>query len=106
MRSRGFGFVRFSSEQEADKAMDYMNNQEYALATFLLMTLLIMTDSTAVSSAWTGLRSGLVPAAAVAVATRGAEATIALKVEATRGAGATTALKVKPTVAVVPVVRF
>lgn len=30
MRSRGFGFVRFSSEQEADKAMDYMNNQEYA----------------------------------------------------------------------------
>ncbi|KAF7166520.1 hypothetical protein CNMCM5623_000145 [Aspergillus felis] len=28
-RSRGFGFVRFSSETEADAAMDAMNNQEF-----------------------------------------------------------------------------
>ncbi|EAW09452.1 RNA recognition motif domain-containing protein [Aspergillus clavatus NRRL 1] len=28
-RSRGFGFVRFSSDSDADKAMDAMNNQEF-----------------------------------------------------------------------------
>ncbi|KAL4901354.1 hypothetical protein BDW74DRAFT_85851 [Aspergillus multicolor] len=28
-RSRGFGFVRFASEPEADAAMDAMNNQEF-----------------------------------------------------------------------------
>lgn len=28
-RSRGFGFVRFSSDTEADAAMDAMNNQEF-----------------------------------------------------------------------------
>jgi hypothetical protein len=28
-RSRGFGFVRFASEPEADAAMGAMNNQEY-----------------------------------------------------------------------------
>ncbi|PTU17525.1 hypothetical protein P175DRAFT_0512252 [Aspergillus ochraceoroseus IBT 24754] len=28
-RSRGFGFVRFASETEAEAAMDAMNNQEF-----------------------------------------------------------------------------
>ncbi|PLN77383.1 hypothetical protein BDW42DRAFT_5376 [Aspergillus taichungensis] len=28
-RSRGFGFVRFASEQDADAAMNDMNNQEF-----------------------------------------------------------------------------
>ena len=28
-RSRGFGFVRFASDQDADKAMEQMNNVEY-----------------------------------------------------------------------------
>lgn len=30
-RSRGFGFVRYSQETEADAAMQAMNNEEYAL---------------------------------------------------------------------------
>ncbi|KAE8349959.1 hypothetical protein BDV28DRAFT_160045 [Aspergillus coremiiformis] len=29
LRSRGFGFVRFSTEDEAQAAMDAMNNQEF-----------------------------------------------------------------------------
>ncbi|OJJ00096.1 hypothetical protein ASPVEDRAFT_26851 [Aspergillus versicolor CBS 583.65] len=29
LRSRGFGFVRFSNEAEAQTAMDNMNNQEF-----------------------------------------------------------------------------
>lgn len=29
MRSRGFGFVRFTEENDADMAMAEMNNQEY-----------------------------------------------------------------------------
>ncbi|KAF7590753.1 RNA binding motif protein 24 [Aspergillus hancockii] len=28
LRSRGFGFVRFSTDEEANAAMDAMNNQE------------------------------------------------------------------------------
>jgi RNA recognition motif-containing protein len=28
LRSRGFGFVRFATDAEADAAMDAMNNQE------------------------------------------------------------------------------
>lgn len=28
LRSRGFGFVRFATEAQADKAMQAMNNQE------------------------------------------------------------------------------
>ncbi|KAL3482490.1 hypothetical protein BJX99DRAFT_217185 [Aspergillus californicus] len=30
-RSRGFGFVRFTTEGDADAAMNEMNNQEYVL---------------------------------------------------------------------------
>ncbi|RAH44159.1 RNA recognition motif domain-containing protein [Aspergillus brunneoviolaceus CBS 621.78] len=28
-RSRGFGFVRFATDEDADKAMEAMNNQEF-----------------------------------------------------------------------------
>ncbi|KAJ5059910.1 hypothetical protein J3E72DRAFT_320603 [Bipolaris maydis] len=32
-RSRGFGFVRYAQETEADAAMQAMNNEEYAVHT-------------------------------------------------------------------------
>lgn len=31
LRSRGFGFVRFAAENDADSAMAAMNNQEYVV---------------------------------------------------------------------------
>ncbi|KAF3492163.1 RNA-binding domain-containing protein [Arthroderma uncinatum] len=35
LRSRGFGFVRFSNSGEADAAMEAMNNQEYVTTVFI-----------------------------------------------------------------------
>lgn len=32
-RSRGFGFVRYAQDTEADAAMQAMNNEEYAVLT-------------------------------------------------------------------------
>ena len=32
-RSRGFGFVRYAQDTEADVAMEAMNNEEYAVLT-------------------------------------------------------------------------
>jgi hypothetical protein len=32
-RSRGFGFVRYAQDSEADAAMQAMNNEEYVLPT-------------------------------------------------------------------------
>jgi hypothetical protein len=39
-RSRGFGFVRYAQDTEADAAMQAMNNEEYVLTspTCLLVT--------------------------------------------------------------------
>lgn len=36
LRSRGFGFVRFASDGDADAAMNAMNNQEYVIIVILL----------------------------------------------------------------------
>lgn len=34
-RSRGFGFVRFAAEEDADAAMNALNNQEYVIIFFI-----------------------------------------------------------------------
>jgi RNA recognition motif-containing protein len=44
-RSRGFGFVRYSSEADADAAIDAMNNQEYDTSYFLFRYNRLLTAS-------------------------------------------------------------